>query len=49
MTRGQAVFQRVIVCTVDADFAGRAGRIHVAIEAAGDLRGRLIRVNRPLG
>jgi hypothetical protein len=37
----------IIVCTVDADFAGQAGRIHAAIGAARDLRGRLIRVNRP--
>jgi hypothetical protein len=38
----------IIVCTVDADFSGQAGRIHAAIEAAGDLRGKLIRVNRPV-
>jgi len=37
----------IIVCTVDADFPGQAGRIHDAIGAAGDLRGKLIRVNRP--
>jgi predicted nuclease of predicted toxin-antitoxin system len=37
----------IIVCTVDADFAGQAARIHAAVEAAGDLRGQLIRVNRP--
>ena len=37
----------IIVCTVDADSAGQAGRIHAAIGAAGDLRGKLIRVNRP--
>jgi hypothetical protein len=38
----------IIVCTVDADFAGQAARIHAAVEAAGDLRGQLLRVNRPL-
>jgi predicted nuclease of predicted toxin-antitoxin system len=37
----------IIVCTVDADFAGQAARIHTAVKAAGDLHGRLIRVNRP--
>jgi len=37
----------IVVCTVDADFAGQAARIHAAVNAAGDLRGQLIRVNRP--
>jgi len=37
----------IVVCTVDPDFEGQAGRIHAAIGAAGDLRGKLIRVNRP--
>ena len=37
----------IIVCTVDANAAGQAGRIHAAMGAAGDLRGQLIRVNRP--
>jgi hypothetical protein len=37
----------IIVATLDADTAGQAARIHAAIEAAGDLRGQLIRVNRP--
>ena len=37
----------IIVCTVDADFPGQAARIHAVVEAAGDLRGLLIRVNRP--
>jgi hypothetical protein len=37
----------IIVCTVDADAIGQAARIHAAIEASGDLRGQLIRVNRP--
>ncbi len=39
----------IIVCTVDADFAGQAARIHAAVEVAGDLRGQLVRVNRPSG
>lgn len=38
----------LIACTVDRDFLGQAGRIHEAIEAAVQLRGQLIRVNRPL-
>jgi predicted nuclease of predicted toxin-antitoxin system len=37
----------IIVCTVDADFAGQAGRIHQAIGAQASLAGQLIRVNRP--
>lgn len=37
----------IIVCTVDADFVGQAARIHAAVDAAGDLDGRLLRVNRP--
>jgi hypothetical protein len=37
----------IIVCTVDSDFLGHAARIHAAVEAAQQLRGRLIRVNRP--
>jgi hypothetical protein len=37
----------IIVCTADTDFRGQAQRIHDAIQRAGDLRGELIRVNRP--
>jgi predicted nuclease of predicted toxin-antitoxin system len=37
----------IIVCTADIDFVGQAQCIHAAIEAAGDLHGQLIRVNRP--
>ena len=37
----------IIVCTVDPDFASQAARIHAALEAAPDLHGQLIRVNRP--
>jgi predicted nuclease of predicted toxin-antitoxin system len=37
----------IIVCTLDADFPGQAARIHAAVEAAGDLRGQLVRINRP--
>ncbi|MBZ5624666.1 MAG: DUF5615 family PIN-like protein [Acidobacteriia bacterium] len=37
----------IVVCSVDADFAGRARRIHDAVSLHRDLRGVLIRVNRP--
>lgn len=37
----------IVACTDDPDHAGLAGRIHDAVTAAGDLRGQLIRVNRP--
>ncbi len=36
----------IVVCTVDADFAGQARRIHQVIEAAGEMNGKLLRVNR---
>lgn len=37
----------IILCTVDADFAGQAQRIHSQIESLPDLDGQVIRVNRP--
>lgn len=37
----------IIVCTQDADTLGQAQRIHNAIEKEGDLRGKLVRINRP--
>ena len=37
----------IVVCSVDADFAGQASRIHEAVSNRGDLTGKLIRVNRP--
>ena len=37
----------IIVCTFDADFARQAAGIHATVEATPDLRGRLIRINRP--
>jgi hypothetical protein len=37
----------IIVCTVDSDSVGQAARIYAEIEAVADLRGALIRVNRP--
>jgi predicted nuclease of predicted toxin-antitoxin system len=37
----------IVVCTFDTDFAALARRIHDAVVAASDLRGRPVRVNRP--
>ena len=37
----------VIVCTYDPDYPAQAARIHAAIEQCPDLRGMLLRVNRP--
>jgi len=37
----------IIVCTLDLDFAGQAGRIHAAIVTQAALSGCLVRVNRP--
>ena len=37
----------IIVCTSDRDFAGQVLRIHEAIAAMPDLRGKLLRVIRP--
>jgi predicted nuclease of predicted toxin-antitoxin system len=37
----------IVVCTVDTDFSGQARRVHEALNAAGEMRGKLVRVNRP--
>ncbi|OWK38937.1 DUF5615 family PIN-like protein [Fimbriiglobus ruber] len=37
----------IVVCTFDADFVRQAARIHEAVTQAGDLAGKLIRINRP--
>ena len=37
----------IIVCSFDSDFSGQARRIDAAMESEGDLRNKLIRVNRP--
>ena len=37
----------IIACTFDPDFAGQARRIHAALLAEQELRGVLVRVNRP--
>jgi hypothetical protein len=35
------------VCSVDADYPALAGRIHEQIEAAPEMEGQLLRVNKP--
>jgi hypothetical protein len=37
----------IVVCSLDADFAVQAQRIHDAVSPHADLAGMLIRVNRP--
>ena len=37
----------IIVCTLDADFVGQAQRIDLTLRENADLRGQLLRVNRP--
>lgn len=37
----------IVVCTFDPDFSRQAQRIHLALTAAGDIKGKLVRVNRP--
>ncbi len=37
----------IVVCTVNANFEALAERIHAALDAASDMTGQLVRVNRP--
>ena len=37
----------VVICTFDSDFVRQAGRIHDACGIVDDLKGKLVRVNRP--
>ncbi|MCL4246798.1 MAG: DUF5615 family PIN-like protein [Anaerolineae bacterium] len=37
----------IIVCTVDTDFEALANRVHTALASVSDMRGQLLRVNRP--
>ena len=37
----------IVVCTVDPDFMGQAGRIDHAVRSVDVLEGQLLRVNRP--
>jgi hypothetical protein len=39
----------IVACTFDPDFVGHAQRIDSAIRQSSELRGKLIRVNRPAG
>lgn len=39
--------QGIIVCTLDRDFESLAQRIHDQLDAAKNLTGQLIRINRP--
>lgn len=45
--RQQSEHAGIVVCTVDPDFSGQALRIHESIQTTPELRGQLIRVNRP--
>ncbi len=36
----------IVVCTFNADFASQATQIDEALNTAGDLRGKLLRINR---
>ena len=37
----------IVVCSFDSDFAALASRINAAIAQISDLRGQLMRINRP--
>jgi predicted nuclease of predicted toxin-antitoxin system len=37
----------LVLCTFDSDFLGQAQRIHEVVSAAGELSGKVFRVNRP--
>ena len=45
--RSNAEHAGIIVCSVDVDAQGQAERINEAIQTAGDLVGKLLRVNLP--
>ncbi len=47
--REQPNHEGIVACTFDPDFAGQARRIHEALPPGRDLRGVLLRVNRPPG
>ena len=46
--REQGDHEGIVACMFDPDFAGQASRIHAALPPDGILRGRLVRVNRPV-
>ena len=37
----------IVACTFDPEFVAHAERIHAAVTSEPDLRGKLVRVNRP--
>lgn len=37
----------IVVCSLDLDFPGQAGRISEALERHGSVAGKLLRINRP--
>lgn len=39
----------IVVCSFDPDFPGQGRRIHEALASVPELRGQLLRVNRPAG
>jgi len=43
-----ASHQGIIVCSTDPDVHALANRIDAAIREAGDLKGQLLRINRPM-
>ena len=45
--RQEPTHHGIIVCTVDSDFGGQAKRIDDALRGHVQIRGQLIRVNRP--
>ncbi len=45
--RSNAEHAGIIVCSVDVDTQRQAERIHEAIQTAGDIAGKLLRVNLP--
>jgi hypothetical protein len=43
----QALHAGIVACSLDLDFSGQARRIDESLRSAGELTGKLIRVNRP--
>ena len=45
--RWTAIHSGIVLCSVDPDFSGQAQRINRAVAEAGDMKNRVVRVNRP--
>ncbi len=45
--RRSAKHAGIVTCTVDADYAALARRVHEAVSALADLNGQLVRITRP--